>query len=72
MHRKVTALAGAAALALVAAVVPALPASADAPSGAIFTTLPNGSEVNFNIYSSKDLVYLDGGPDGADDVPAPC
>jgi len=38
-------------------------AHADAPlSGAIFTTLPNGSEVNFNIYSSKDLVYLDGGP----------
>lgn len=33
-----------------------------APSGAIFTTLADGSEVNFNIYSSKDLVYLDGGP----------
>src|SRR4051794_5922443 len=32
------------------------------PSGAIFTTLPDGSEVNFNIYSSKELVYLDGGP----------
>jgi hypothetical protein len=62
MHRKVTALAGAAALALAAAVVPALPASADAPSGAIFTTLPDGSEVNFNIYDSKDDVYLDGGP----------
>lgn len=62
MHRKVTALVGAAALAVAAAVVPALPASADAPSGAIFTTLPDGSEVNFNIYSSKDLVYLDGGP----------
>jgi hypothetical protein len=31
-------------------------------SGAIFTTLPDGSAVNFNIYSSKDLVYLDGGP----------
>lgn len=33
-----------------------------APSGAIFTTLPDGSEVNFNQYPSKDLVYLDGGP----------
>ena len=36
--------------------------SAHAPSGAIFTTLPDGSEVNFNIYASKDDVYLDGGP----------
>jgi hypothetical protein len=35
---------------------------AKAPSGAIFTTLPDGSEVNFNIYSSKEDVYLDGGP----------
>src|SRR3989442_4728211 len=31
-------------------------------SGAIFTTLPDGSAVNFNIYASKDAVYLDGGP----------
>jgi hypothetical protein len=31
-------------------------------SGAIFTTLPDGSAVNFNIYPSKDTVYLDGGP----------
>jgi hypothetical protein len=38
------------------------PASADAPSGAIFTTVADGSEVNFNIYPSKDAVYLDGGP----------
>ncbi len=30
--------------------------------GAIFTTLPDGSEVNFNIYASKNDVYLDGGP----------
>src|SRR5262245_24922503 len=30
--------------------------------GAIFTTLANGSEVNFNIFPSKDAVYLDGGP----------
>lgn len=39
----------------------ALPAHAQLP-GAIFTTLPDGSAVNFNIYPSKDLVYLDGGP----------
>ena len=37
-------------------------AGGSAPTGAIFTTLPDGSEVNFNIYSSKELVYLDGGP----------
>jgi hypothetical protein len=37
-------------------------ASAAAPSGAIFTTVADGSEVNFNIYPSKDAVYLDGGP----------
>ncbi|HWF50032.1 MAG TPA: hypothetical protein VG294_05230 [Solirubrobacteraceae bacterium] len=37
-------------------------AQADPVSGAIFTTLPNGSEVNFNIYSSKLDVYLNGGP----------
>src|SRR5436305_4974697 len=36
--------------------------AAIAPSGAIFTTVADGSEVNFNIYASKDLVYLDGGP----------
>jgi len=62
MNRKLTALAGVGALTLAAALMTATPASADAPSGAIFTTLPDGSEVNFNIYSSKDLVYLDGGP----------
>lgn len=33
-----------------------------APSGAIFTTLSDGSEVNFNIYAAKEDVYLDGGP----------
>src|SRR5688572_8910938 len=32
------------------------------PSGAIFTTVADGSEVNFNIYPSKEDVYLDGGP----------
>lgn len=31
-------------------------------SGAIFTTMPDGSRVNANIYESKDHVYLDGGP----------
>jgi hypothetical protein len=35
---------------------------AHAPSGAIFTTLPDGSAVNFNIYDAKTDVYLDGGP----------
>jgi hypothetical protein len=39
-----------------------VPAMAHAPSGAIFTTLPDGSEVNFNIYAAKEDVYLDGGP----------
>lgn len=33
-----------------------------APSGAIFTTTANGSQVNANLYSSKCEVYLDGGP----------
>jgi hypothetical protein len=37
-------------------------ALAHAPSGAIFTTVADGSEVDANIYASKDLVYLDGGP----------
>jgi hypothetical protein len=31
-------------------------------SGAIFTTVVDGTEVNYNIYPSKDAVYLDGGP----------
>ena len=35
---------------------------AHAPSGAIFTTLSDGTEVNFNIYPAKEAVYLDGGP----------
>lgn len=37
-------------------------AGAHAPSGAIFTTLSDGSEVNFNQFPSKEAVYLDGGP----------
>jgi hypothetical protein len=37
-------------------------ALAHAPSGAIFTTVADGSEVNLNQYPSKEAVYLDGGP----------
>ena len=37
-------------------------ALAHAPSGAIFTTLSDGSEVNFNQFPNKEAVYLDGGP----------
>ena len=33
-----------------------------ATSGAIFTTVANGTIVNANIYNSKCAVYLDGGP----------
>jgi hypothetical protein len=36
--------------------------AAHAPSGAIFTTLADGSEVNVNQFPSKQAVYLDGGP----------
>jgi len=43
-------------------------------TGAIFTTLPDGSEVNYNIYQDKYDVYLNGGPgprapDGAAGLP---
>lgn len=38
------------------------PAVAHAPSGAIFTTLADGSEVNFNHFDAKEDVHLDGGP----------
>lgn len=38
------------------------PALADPVSGAIFTTNASGTEVNENIYASKQDVYLDGGP----------
>ncbi len=37
-------------------------ASAEAPSGAIFTTIADGTEVNTNLYAAKTDVYLDGGP----------
>ena len=43
-------------------VVAAEPAGAHAPSGAIFTTVIDGTEVNFNHYDAKEDVYLDGGP----------
>jgi hypothetical protein len=62
MHRTLIrwlAVVGAAALPLGMAVSPATAAGL---SGAIFTTVADGSEVNFNIYPSKDAVYLDGGP----------
>jgi hypothetical protein len=38
------------------------PLKASAPSGAIFTTVADGTEVNYNIYQAKEDVYLDGGP----------
>src|SRR3954451_21463972 len=52
---------------LVAAVFTASPLlfvslHASAPTGAIFTTVADGSEVNANLYHSKDAVYLAGGP----------
>ncbi|MBJ6725591.1 hypothetical protein [Geomesophilobacter sediminis] len=37
-------------------------ARASAPTGAIFTTISDGTEVNFNQYLDKNDVYLDGGP----------
>ena len=38
-------------------------------TGAIFTTLVDGSSVNHNIYTAKQDVYLNGGPNSAN---APC
>ena len=50
-------------LLLVAAVVLSpVTVSAAAPSGAIFTTLFNGTQVNLNQFPTKEDVYLDGGP----------
>ncbi|HEY3082259.1 MAG TPA: hypothetical protein VGM69_20430 [Chloroflexota bacterium] len=48
--------------ALLSAFLVAGTALAHAPSGAIFTTVADGSEVNLNQYPSKEAVYLDGGP----------
>ena len=44
--------------------VSALHAAKSSPplSGAIFTTIFDGTEVNYNIYADKRAVYLDGGP----------
>src|SRR5688572_21870688 len=50
------------AAATVAAATALVPLKAHAPSGAIFTTVADGSEVNYNIYQAKEDVYLDGGP----------
>src|ERR671932_2216310 len=48
--------------AVVLAMALAVPVSAHQSTGAIFTTVADGSEVNFNQYASKNDVYLDGGP----------
>jgi hypothetical protein len=47
---------------LVLAAMVLVPSAHANVSGAIFTTVANGSEVNFNIYQLKTDVYLDGGP----------
>lgn len=44
------------------------PASADAVSGAIYTSTVDGSTVNANLYDAKEDVYLNGGPP----LNAPC
>lgn len=43
-------------------------ASADAISGAIYTSIADGSTVNANLYDAKEDVYLNGGPP----LNAPC
>lgn len=40
----------------------AAPAAWSQVGGALYTTLSNGLEVNFNIYASKEDVYINGGP----------
>jgi hypothetical protein len=50
------------AVAVFVATMALVPLRASGVSGAIFTTVADGSEVNFNIYSAKEDVYLDGGP----------
>lgn len=49
-------------LLIAAGLLCAIPATANALSGAIFTTLENGSRVNANIFEAQEDVYLDGGP----------
>jgi hypothetical protein len=55
-------------LVAIACAIAGLSLFASAPDGAIFTTLPDGSRVNYNIYAAKSDVYLDGGP--GDQAPA--
>lgn len=61
-------------LLVVASTILIASAQAGQITGAIFTTISDGTEVNFNIYASKDQVYLNGGPgpgapDGAAGLP---
>ena len=49
-------------LSLGACAIFAASAHASAPTGAIFTTVADGTEVNYNQYANKLDVYLDGGP----------
>jgi hypothetical protein len=49
-------------LLVAASIVVPVTARAAAPSGAIFTTLSDGTEVNLNQFPTKEDVYLDGGP----------
>ncbi len=61
------------ATALCLAIVSAVPAMA-AISGAIYTTLSDGSTVNANLFTDKADVYLDGGPQNTNSAgisPAP-
>jgi len=60
-HRDIAKVVGAS-LFVAALVMFPISARAAAPSGAIFTTLSDGSEVNLNQFPSKEDVYLDGGP----------
>lgn len=57
-------------LAVMASVAVVSPAAANV-SGAIYTTLSDGSEVNGNIYSAKEDVYLNGGPGKGSGTNAP-
>jgi hypothetical protein len=49
----------------------AAPAALADVSGAIYTTVFNGTEVNFNIYDNKLDVYLNGGPGKGAGSPSP-
>ena len=52
-------------LVALAATAMALAGSALAYTGAIYTTWPDGTTTNGNVYDSKDHVYLNGGPQNA-------